>query len=721
MPREASTPQRPVEDASTTASVTGKRVRARHACRECNARRVKCNVTVCHPCFNCKSSGARCEVLPSRRGRYKRNTTKKNGHDRSEPVASSPDMRRDEEASTTNHPASPPHTNVPDASLAHSDNASDTGVVAESPSPELGSTAPATLFYGESNPLTLVSGGIRQGEQVNSTEDRARQKARLHFPIHHTPQSMSEQDYPANIDHLSASTSRYLQDEGALTLPETQACVSAFQAYFTWFHPCFPILDRVEFTRKLGESQASYLLLQSMLFIGATYCDDETITAMGFSDRTEAKSLLYTRARLLFHADWEKDQITLIQSLFLMSFWRGGPSDVRDVRYWLGVVIGVAESHGLHRSTRFATRDPSKARIRKRIWWSIYVRERQSAASLGLPSRIRDDDCDVEPLRLSDLESETTSQEPSPFGSCKPEHMKYALAMVNLAQILGKVVDLHFAPGRKASTPEQLWAVDKSLWEWKDALPEEINRSVEDGTASVWGHLLHLAYNHLRILIHRHNFVKQDPSNASGQIVVKAASKISRIAEDMLTQGTLRYGQMHTYGTQRRWEIQALTDCCSRITSLFAALCIHTISIKRNEQVARRIAESRAQMCLLGLQEIQKYWRINNNVLDLFLQYLDVSIAQRLHGTSQAPGMPHLAQGPVTGDQQGDTNEPLLGAIASGLSTPRAQPHSSAFEDQFFNLLFGPWEGGDSLNLESAAELSGPGSLAGFNNLDREL
>lgn len=87
-----------------------------------------------------------------------------------------------------------------------------------------------------------------------------------------------------------------------------------------------------------------------MLFIGATYCDHDTIVSMGFQDRSEAKSLLYTRARLLFHADWEKDEITLIQSLFLMSFWRGGPSDVRDVRYWLGVVIGVAESYGLHRS-----------------------------------------------------------------------------------------------------------------------------------------------------------------------------------------------------------------------------------------------------------------------------------------------------------------------------------------------------------------------------------
>ena len=86
-----------------------------------------------------------------------------------------------------------------------------------------------------------------------------------------------------------------------------------------------------------------------MLFIGATYCDDKTILDMGFADRSVAKYSIYTRARLLFHADWEKDGVTLTQALFLMSFWRGDRFDVRDVRYWLGVAITIAESCGLHR------------------------------------------------------------------------------------------------------------------------------------------------------------------------------------------------------------------------------------------------------------------------------------------------------------------------------------------------------------------------------------
>lgn len=234
----------------------------------------------------------------------------------------------------------------------HSDRGtSDTRIAARSPSPSADSAGPGTLFFGESNFLTLVPGQARAGQGPNSPEDQSKQRARLVFSINGTPQSMPEGPSPASIERLSAGTSRYLQDEGALTLPDLQACIPALQAYFTWFHPCFPIIDRAQFSRKLAASEVSHILMQSVLFIGATYCDNATITSMGFHDRAEAKSLLYTRARLLFHADWEQDQITLIQSLFLMSFWRGGPSDVRDVRYWLGVVIGIAESYGLHRSS----------------------------------------------------------------------------------------------------------------------------------------------------------------------------------------------------------------------------------------------------------------------------------------------------------------------------------------------------------------------------------
>lgn len=57
---------------------------------------------------------------------------------------------------------------------------------------------------------------------------------------------------------------------------------------------------------------------------------------------------------------------------------------------------------------------------------------------------------------------------------------------------------------------------------------------------------------------------------------------------------------------------------------------MHTISLQRSKDTTRRLAENRAQMCLIGLKEMQKYWEVNNLVLELFFQYIDESTARSL-------------------------------------------------------------------------------------------
>jgi hypothetical protein len=85
-----------------------------------------------------------------------------------------------------------------------------------------------------------------------------------------------------------------------------------------------------------------------MLFIGVSLCSDTVLDSTGFCDRYRAKGEFYERAKDIYDSGWETDTIIRLQSLFLLSFWRGTPTEERDVRFWLGAAIGLAQKKGMH-------------------------------------------------------------------------------------------------------------------------------------------------------------------------------------------------------------------------------------------------------------------------------------------------------------------------------------------------------------------------------------
>lgn len=161
------------------------------------------------------------------------------------------------------------------------------------------------------------------------------------------------------------------------------------------------------------------------------------------------------------------------------------------------------------------------------------------------------------------------------------------------------------------------------------------------------------------------------------------------------------------------------------ITSLFAALCIHAINLKTADGIGRRLAENRAQICLLGLKEVQKFWRINNTVLDLFLQYLDESIAKRLRGdgdTSRDEGASAVVS--REGSSVG-----LVNSDPPAQEMPTGMPDTNTFEDHYFNLLQTNWEGDNAIDdlgyiLGTSIQTQSPGGpmqVNGLNFLERWL
>ncbi|OKO98657.1 hypothetical protein PENSUB_9097 [Penicillium subrubescens] len=111
------------------------------------------------------------------------------------------------------------------------------------------------------------------------------------------------------------------------------------------------------------------------------------------------------------------------------------------------------------------------------------------------------------------------------------------------------------------------------------------------------------------------------------------------------------------------------------ITHTFSALCIHTIHFGRVASTAKKLAEHRAKLCLLGLKELQKSWDLENWVLDLFFHCLDDRTAQNLrlidNGMS-ASALSELTKGPQIPDSSlhtpcSTTSRPLSPTAADSM------------------------------------------------------
>lgn len=79
------------------------------------------------------------------------------------------------------------------------------------------------------------------------------------------------------------------------------------------------------------------------------------------------------------------------------------------------------------------------------------------------------------------------------------------------------------------------------------------------------------------------------------------------------------------------------------------------------------------------------------------MQYLDVSIAKRLHRAAHTEvALQNVANlGPQM--MLGENATKSIASPPEGeqyeFPTPQIQAHTKAFEDQYFNMLYGPWEG----------------------------
>lgn len=448
-------------------------------------------------------------------------------------------------------------------------------------------------YLGESSNLTLL------------VHDRHGTADVVHYPL---PENV--RGSRARLTELDNVEIDILHQRGAFLLPPRALCDELIDNFFKWVAPIVPVINRNRFMRQYKDPKnpPSLLLLQSILLAGSRVCTNPQLMDANGST-TPAAMTFYKRAKALYDANYEDDRVTIVQALVLMGWYWEGPEDVtKNVFYWSRVATIVAQGSGMHRSVEQSQLSKTDKRLWKRIWWTLFTRDRSVAVALGRPVHINTDDSDVEMLCEDDfIEVEDDSQEAE--YSQNPLHVQFFLQYVKLCEIMGLVLSQQYSVASKARRQNaiDLTHSDMALADWLQNCPKEV--SWEPSRHQFWSALLHSNYYTTLCLLHRAHMppatshrggFPEDSAYPSRNIAFQAAGMITSIIENLTAHGELQYSPAFM------------------VYSLFSALIMHVYQNRSSIPSVVQATQERIRICMQGLKDVSRVWMVAKMVYTLF-------------------------------------------------------------------------------------------------------
>ncbi|OAP63766.1 hypothetical protein AYL99_02993 [Fonsecaea erecta] len=680
------------------------RQRSAVACTWCHSRRVKCNAAAKGtPCSNCEAAGRHCMLIESKRGK-KRKVSASPSAAQQRDLSSIPQASP---TSETNQPAAPgnvydplkgvrtqpknlqenrrPRTaststcvpDKPDLGAQDSqetlyaqvlDKATDTGT-ATGMLPDVKEGVVHVMYMGETFNLTHL---LRQ-----TNPDSARSTRKRHYVVRFNPKNRTvspvEKEEEEEEDNVLTT---FLQHQGCFTLPSVHTCYQLFQTYFEYVHPHYPILDREDFAAQYTDlkTPASYLLLQSVLFMASGHCELSVLLDAGFESRYHARRTFFQRAKALYDNDHEPNKVTVVQAVFLISFWWNGPTDQKDTWHWLGIAISLALTLGMHRSTQHSDMKPKDRCLWKKIWWSLFAEDKHAATALGRPVHIRRRDCDVEPLEITDFDEPPVARSDI-FGSPERVDGLYVIALVELSMIAESIIESSFTAfnATTSDNTDMFQSCSQALEQWRSGLPLEL-RIQYTGTC-LWTSMLHIAHSWFEIVTHR-SIAPQNLSPPSMKtahfLAMDAANRMVRIVEELLSQSHILHCPIHI------------------VPALFAAMGMQAVDICSGQSILEQLGVVKVRLAMIALRELQSTWpvsgwifrlfakivrRIRNGDVELLLPHESVNASSPVQKVKSCSSTSSHRE-PLATNNEGACGSPATAPAPSQAIDPRPQPSS---------------------------------------------
>lgn len=419
----------------------------------------------------------------------------------------------------------------------------------------------------------------------------------------------------------------FLAQKGAFAIPEPELRNEILRSYMFSVQPFMPILDRAAVLDSIlnepdDDNRISILLFQAIMFAGLASLDLPSVYALGFESTKHAREVFFHRVRLLYEFGVEPNDQIVIQSLLLISSWYDRRNQRRDTWHWTGLALSVAQTMGLHREPTSRCGSERTQHLRRRMWWSLYIRDRLLALGTRRPMRIRDDSFNVVMLTLDDFDVHLAcgSEYGRSLTTDLEETSRTALMCIELAKLsicIGHVLSSQYTTlrtqpdvphimavvpqGEESHTPRELEECDREINEWFQALGLIFSRPCpplgHDGLHSCSGvHMGILNMVHLTLInvLHRTQAVGTLTDSVEAQAVQRASRSKVKNAACKVTK--------ITYAMLRRDQVRFLG--VAGVTALLAACLSHMLDIRLGDEDLRDASIFRFYQSMQVLQSL---------------------------------------------------------------------------------------------------------------------
>lgn len=239
--------------------------------------------------------------------------------------------------------------------------------------------------------------------------------------------------------------------------------------------------------------------------------------------------------------------------------------------------------------------------IRRRAWWTLYMADRWSSSSLGLPHQIRDSDLAVD-LPMDETMFESLGPEETKLNS--PWQPGIWAHKISLVQLFGPIQDLnHRSVYGNISTKElesSVASLSRLLENWEWTIPHDVRMNAENLEHHIRaGHggafvALHLGYHHYATLLY-FRFLEPASSSLASAELYRAKCKIHGSS----------YSELLKLARQKE-NCEVIYPTVGHMAVVSSSVLLHTLLFSEDENLQEvRDALNANFEAILGLR---RYW-----------------------------------------------------------------------------------------------------------------